>query len=226
MPPLRSGNPDNSVSETKEKTGPPGQVFFRMLPGVLTLVGLLLVFYVSAQYAWMFIEQRRFSRELQAETTAAGKGNVPPAPKGPASAFARLLIPKIQLDAVVVEGTSRKALLVGPGHLLNTAAPGESGNSVLAGHRDTFFRRLGELVRGDEITMDRGGQQYRYRVTDTRIVEPSDIDVLQRPPGYYLTLITCYPFHYIGPAPKRFIVFAELADPPDGVSGPSPKPRS
>ena len=182
-----------------------------MLPTVLTVAGLMLVFYASAQYAWMFIEQRRFSRELELQATP-GKTPAPQTPKSTGAVFARLLIPKIQLDVVVIEGTSRKALLVGPGHLSNTAAPGQPGNSVLAGHRDTFFRRLGELVRGDFINVSRGGKEYRYRVTRTQIVDPTSTEVLESTSGYHLTLITCYPFHYLGPAPKRFIVFADLAD--------------
>ena len=211
MPSLRPGYPHNSASPRAQQHGPPGQVFFRILPTILTVVGLALVFYVSAQYAWMFIEQRRFSRELQEQITPA-KPNAPQTPKSTGTVFARLLIPKIQLDAVVVEGISRKALLVGPGHLSNTAAPGQPGNAVLAGHRDTFFRRLGELVQGDSIDVSRGGKEYRYRVTRTQIVDPTSTEVLQSTPGYHLTLITCYPFHYLGPAPKRFIVFADLAD--------------
>jgi sortase A len=199
-------------------------VFFRVLPTVLTVVGLMLVFYVSAQYVWMFIEQRRFSRELALQANP-GNVNAPPVPKSTGAVFARLLIPKIQLDVVVVEGTSRKALLVGPGHLINTAAPGQPGNSVLAGHRDTFFRRLAELVRGDAIDLSRAGKEYRYRVTRTQIVDPTSTEVLQSTPGYHLTLITCYPFHYLGPAPKRFIVFADLPDVAADTMLPfSPKP--
>ena len=184
----------------------------------------MLVFYVSAQYVWMFVEQRRFSRELALQ---ANPGNVkaPPMPKSTGAVFARLLIPKIQLDVVVVEGTSRKALLVGPGHLSNTVVPGQPGNSVLAGHRDTFFRRLAELGRGDAIDLSRAGKEYRYRVTRTQIVDPTSTEVLQSTPGYHLILITCYPFHYLGPAPKRFIVFADLADvAADTMLPSSPKP--
>jgi sortase A len=224
MPTLQSGYSPNSLSPKQhENNKQPGQVFFRALPTVLTVVGLMLVFYVAAQYAWMFIEQRRFSRELELQTMP-GKPNAPQVSKSTGEVFARLVIPRIQLDVVVVEGTTRKALLVGPGHLNSTAAPGEPGNSVLAGHRDTFFRRLGELARGDSINVSRGGKEYRYRVTRTQIVDPASTEVLQTTPGYHLTLITCYPFHYLGPAPKRFIVFADLADRAAEVPTPAPKP--
>jgi sortase A len=209
MPPSHFVVAPNAKSGN-ERTGPPGQVFFRVLPGLLTLAGLLLIFYVASQYAWMYIEQQRFSHELQ-EQAPVSQANTSPAPRSSGAALARLLIPKIHLDVALVEGTTRKALLVGPGHLVNTAMPGDRGNVVLAGHRDTFFRHLGDLSRGDPITIVSGGKQYVYRVTGTEIVEPSDTQVLNSSSAYRLTLITCYPFHYLGPAPKRFIVFAQLA---------------
>jgi sortase A len=160
----------------------------------------------------MLIEQQRFSHELQAQAPANHAPDTPPQANGNGRALARLMIPKIHLDVAVVEGTSRKALLVGPGHLSNTAMPGDKGNVVLAGHRDTFFRHLGDLSRGDFITIDRQGKEYRYEVTGTQIVEPSATEILSSSSGYRLTLITCYPFRYLGPAPKRFIVFAQLAN--------------
>jgi len=181
-------------------------IYLRFLPALLTLIGLLLCCYVAANYAWMQVEQNRLTHEWQSQPTSPAKdgssGN---------SSLARLVIPKINLNAVVVEGTSRKALLVGPGHLVHTAGLGEPGNSVVAGHRDTFFRHLGELVSGDSIYVDRGGNLYQYRVTDTKVVEPSDTSVLKTSAGNHLTLITCYPIYYIGPAPKRLVVIAESA---------------
>src|SRR5712691_5155923 len=179
-------------------------LYVRFLPALLTLVGLILCCYVAADYAWMLVEQNRLAHEWQSQSTSS------PTPVSSGSpSLARLVIPKINLSAVVVEGTSRKALLVGPGHLAHTAALGESGNSVVAGHRDTFFRHLGELVSGDSIYVDRGGKLYHYQVTDTKIIEPNDISVLKSSSGNRLTLITCYPIHYLGPAPKRLIIVAE-----------------
>ena len=222
MPP----SPPLNVSLNRDRKEPPGQVFFRVLPGLLIIAGLLLISYVAAQYAWMYMEQQRFSRELQTQTPANQPG-VATQPAEVGAALARLLIPKIHLDAAVVEGTSRKALLAGPGHLVNTALPGDKGNVVLAGHRDTFFRHLGELARGDSIVLDRGGKKYEYEVTGTEIVEPSDTEVLSSSSPYQLTLITCYPFHYLGPAPKRYIVFAQLASrPPDGSLTPPDSSRT
>ena len=178
--------------------------FRRILPSLLTLAGLLLICYVSLEYAWMLIEQNRLARELQSQSSLNQAANT-----AGSSDLVRLVIPKIHLSAVVVEGTSRKALLVGPGHVANTASPGDTGNAVLAGHRDTFFRHLGELLRGDSIYVERRGKIYEYQVTETKAVEPSELSVLRPFPGNQLTLITCYPIHYIGPAPKRLIVFAQ-----------------
>ena len=208
MPPYQSHLAPSDVS-AHEKPGPPGQVFFRMLPALLTLAGIALLLYVSAEYAWMFIEQQRFSRELQTQSTSAQGGGAQQ-PKGSGGAFARLLIPKISLDAIVVEGTSRKALMVGPGHLTNTVAPGDAGNSVLAAHRDTFFRHIYELARGDEIQVRRNGRTYTFQVTGKKIVQPDDVSILKNTPDARLTLITCYPTYYIGPAPQRLIVFSKL----------------
>jgi sortase A len=222
MPLVPPGTVSDPASGSSKQ---PGQVFFRVLPTVLTVAGLLLLLYVASQYAWMYIEQQRFSQELQGQVQEA-QPSVAPQNSNSGTALARLLIPKIHLDAVVVEGTSRKALLVGPGHLSNTAFPGEKGNVVLAGHRDTFFRHLGELSRGDSIVLDRGGKEYLYQVSGTEIVEPSDTEVLNSASGSRLTLITCYPFHYLGPAPKRYIVFAELAnEKPDQPHPPAGAPQ-
>jgi sortase A len=181
-------------------------IYLRFLPALFILIGLLLCSYVAANYAWMQVEQNRLAHEWQSQPTSS-----PTDRSNGSSSLARLVIPKINLNAVVVEGTSRRALLVGPGHLVHTAGLGEPGNSVVAGHRDTFFRHLGELVSGDSIYVDRGGKLYQYHVTDTRVVEPSDTSVLKTSAGNHLTLITCYPIRYIGPAPKRLVVIAESA---------------
>lgn len=222
MPP----SPLLNASPDKHRTDQPGQVFFRVLPTLLIVAGLLLISYVAAQYAWMYMEQQRFSRELQTQQTQtpANQAAIATQPDKVGAALARLLIPKIHLDVAVVEGTSRKALLAGPGHLVNTALPGDEGNVVLAGHRDTFFRHLGELARGDSIILDRGGKKFDYQVTGTEIVEPGDTEVLSSSSPYQLTLITCYPFHYLGPAPKRYIVFAHLAGSLSDRSSTSPDP--
>jgi sortase A len=126
----------------------------------------------------------------------------------------RLSIPKIDLAAVVVEGTSHRSLLLGPGHIKETPAPGQVGNSVITGHRDTFFRHIYELQKGDEILVQRSGKTFKYEVTSKRIVQPDDVSVLKPSQDSRLTLITCYPTYYIGPAPERLIVTSRLLEDP------------
>jgi sortase A len=117
-------------------------------------------------------------------------------------------ITRLGISSVVDEGVDTKTLLVAVGHVPGTAFPGEPGNVALAAHRDTFFRNLGELRSGDDITLTTLRGAYRYRVESTHVVDPSDEEVLDTSPEPTLTLITCYPFHYIGPAPRRFVVVA------------------
>jgi sortase A len=119
-----------------------------------------------------------------------------------------LEIPRLGISSVVDEGVDNKTLLVAVGHVPGTALPGEVGNVALAGHRDTFFSELGQLHSGDDIVLTTLRGSYRYRVEATRIVNPSDKEVLDASDRPTLTLITCYPFRYIGSAPRRFIVVA------------------
>jgi sortase A len=167
-------------------------------------LGLALLLYVGVEYSRMYLEQRRLARQW-AEQQHAGSSGVQAA-----SGLTRLTIPKINLEAIVVEGTTRRDLLLGPGHMPSTAEPGENGNSVITAHRDTFFRHIYELNRGDVISVERNGRIYRYEVTAKRVVNPSDLSVLKPSDDRRLTLITCYPTYYIGPAPERLVVFSKL----------------
>jgi sortase A len=129
-------------------------------------------------------------------------------PDRESSLVGRLDIPSVHISVMVAEGTSSRVLRLAVGHVPGTALPGESGNVVLAAHRDTFFRRLGELKSGDLIRLSVPGKQYVYRVRFTDIVDPHETWVLDPAPGHSLTLITCYPFYFVGPAPKRFVIRA------------------
>ena len=118
-------------------------------------------------------------------------------------------IPNLALKVVIVEGDSPALLHRAVGHLPGTAMPGEWGNVALAGHRDTFFRPLRHVRAGDLITLrSLRGERFQYRVELTSVVSPTDIEVLKPANGRELTLITCFPFDYIGAAPNRFIVRA------------------
>lgn len=121
----------------------------------------------------------------------------------------RIEINSIGLTAMIQEGTGAQTLQRGVGHITGTASLGASGNIGLAAHRDTFFRKLRNIHEGDEITLTTLAGSYNYRVELISIVEPDNSAVLRDMGGNILTLVTCYPFGYIGPAPKRFIVRAK-----------------
>jgi sortase A len=132
----------------------------------------------------------------------------------PGEPFARLAIPKIDLDVLVVEGTRRKDLLKGPGHLAGSGAPGAPDNCIIAGHRDLHFRGLNRLVPGDLIRLQSERIESDYRVVSARVISPDDTTILAPGTDAVLTLITCYPFHFVGPAPKRYVVRARLVEEP------------
>ena len=117
-------------------------------------------------------------------------------------------VPRLGLKVMVVQGDSPTLLQRAVGHLPGTALPGESGNVALAGHRDTFFRPLRNIRSGDAITFKTLDSEFRYQVESTTVVPPSDVSVLQQSGGRTLTLITCFPFYFVGAAPDRFIVRA------------------
>ena len=119
-----------------------------------------------------------------------------------------LRVPKIGLEVPVLEGTSDLTLNRAVGHISGTAQPGATGNVAIAGHRDGFFRGLKELVPGDLIDLDRATETDHYVVRDISIVNPSDTATLQPNAADTLTLVTCYPFHFVGAAPQRYVVQA------------------
>jgi sortase A len=173
------------------------------------VVGVALLGYVGSEYWAMHREQQALHKRWEQQQNASAV-SVANAAATNDDGLTRVVIPKISLDLIVEEGTNHKALRLGPGHLQNTPAPGELGNSVLSAHRDTFFRHIYELAKGDEIQVRRQGHTYVFEVTGKKIVEPDDLSVVKNTPDARLTLITCYPTYYIGPAPERLIVFSKL----------------
>ena len=121
----------------------------------------------------------------------------------------RLEIPRLEISALVAEGAAEGTLRTGIGHLPHTPLPGEPGNAGLAAHRDTHFRALRDVRIGDRIQLRSWSGETEFEVTATHIVMPKDVSVLDPTPEPTLTLITCYPFGYIGNAPKRFVVQAK-----------------
>jgi sortase A len=122
----------------------------------------------------------------------------------------RIEINTIGLTAMILEGTDARTLRRAVGHIPGTPFPGERGNVVITGHRDTFFRPLHNIRKDDQITLTTLNRSYQYRVDSTEIVEPEDTEVLADSDDSVLTLVTCYPFYFVGPAPKRFIVRAHM----------------
>ena len=175
---------------------------------LLISLGVLLATYVVGTYGWMHHQQKTLLRQWQIANSASGAH----ASLTDGTSLTRIQIPKIKLDAVITEGVSQHALTLGPGHLQYSAIPGDIGNSVIAAHRDTFFRHISELKAGDDIYVERLGKQFHYVVTGKRVVQPNDVSVLDSSSETRLTLITCYPVHYIGPAPERLVVVAKLAE--------------
>jgi sortase A len=121
-------------------------------------------------------------------------------------------VPRLGLSAMVVQGDSSKSLRHAVGHVANSALPGEQGNVALAGHRDTLFRPLRDIRVGDEIRFKTVKNDFDYLVESIEIVAPNDTAVLDSTSGRVLTFITCFPFYYLGPAPKRFIVHARQTE--------------
>jgi sortase A len=157
----------------------------------------------------------RLPEDLDAATTpsepagrsvAHGSGRTPYA----GHAIAILRIPKLHLEVPVLDGTDAITLNRGVGRIRGTAFPGQGGNIAIAGHRDGFFRGLKNIHAGDEIELLAAQRTDIYIVNRTVIVDPDDTSVLENGATPALTLVTCYPFHYIGNAPRRFVVEASL----------------
>ncbi len=132
----------------------------------------------------------------------------PKPPLKPGDLLGRLDIPRLGLSVAVLQGTSSRTLRLATGHIEGTPLPGEPGNSAIAGHRDTFFRGLKDVHKDDEIQFQTVSGLIHYQVDWVKVVAPDDTSVLAPSTESALTLVTCYPFYYVGPAPNRFVVRA------------------
>jgi len=169
-----------------------------LLAGSAALVWCLTVLAGAALFQWY--ESRHLARGAPVPRTA----HIPRKHE----VIGELEIPRLHLSTVVLEGDDDFALRLGAGHVPDTALPGHPGNFSIAAHRDTFFRPLRTTRPGDRISLMTRDGSYTYAVQSTEIVHPDDSRVLDASGGEQLTLITCYPFYYIGAAPLRFIVHA------------------
>lgn len=196
-----------------------------VLERALLVVALVSLGWYGMNRAESALSQLRGGRDLD-ELRLRGPTHVPDAPteidEGRAdesaeqievpygSVFGRLEIPRLALSVIIREGDDARTLNLAAGHLPDTPWPGRPGNSAIAAHRDTFFRKLRHIERQDDILVTTPTDVYRYVVVSTRVVNPDEVWVLSSTEESVLTLITCYPFSYVGNAPQRFIVRAVL----------------
>jgi len=191
--------------------------------GLLALGSALLLYCLC-----VWLDARMFQGALARRLDSFGRGGVHATPLRRASASRRealasglvgqIEIPRAGIRAMIVEGTTSGALQRGVGHVTGSAFPGEIGNVALAAHRDSYFARLGKVAVGDVIRLRTPDGTFAYRVDSILIVAPDRGDLLRATRRPRLTLVTCYPFHWIGPAPRRYVVQA-LA-----VGGATPRP--
>jgi sortase A len=157
----------------------------------------------QARATWAAEEAR-----LVAESARAPRGTES-APTSRGAPIGRLLVPSIGLDEVFVEGVEERQLVAGPGHLPGSAFPGAPGNAIISAHRDRHFRALDRLQTGDTIVTQTRQHRVVWRVSERRVVTAA-APVLRRTDGARLTLTTCWPVRYLGPAPDRLIITAEV----------------
>jgi sortase A len=184
--------------------------FLRWSQRVFFITGILALGYVGFTLVDARVYQASAKRSLENQIQfekAPHEIQVKPAIK-PGDVLGRLDIPRLGLSVVVLQGTGSRMLRLGTGHIEGTPLPGEAGNSGIAGHRDTFFRGLKDVRENDEIQFQTADSQFHYAVDWVKVVEPDDVGVLAPSTESSLTLVTCYPFYFVGPAPKRFVVRA------------------
>jgi sortase A len=180
--------------------------------GFFVVTGLLAFGYVGCAYAarcFHQADQARSFERVRVYSLQPSSKTVPATEPPIGSPIGKILIPRLGIAAIVDEGIDNKTLNLSVGHIPFTALPGQPGNVGIAGHRDTFFRSLRNIQRNDIITVTTLRGDYRYRVVSTKVVSPSDVAVLDSDGTEVLTLVTCYPFYFVGSAPERFIVRAE-----------------
>ena len=177
---------------------------------VFLIIGLLALSYVGFALLdarlYQAEQARLFERALK-ETNLA-RAESPAIAVSEGSPLGRVEISAVGLTVMVLEGTDEGTLRRAVGHIRGTPLPGQRGNVALAGHRDTFFRGLRKIRVNDEITLTTLSGSYRYRVDSTKVVKPEETEVLEDDGDDILTLVTCYPFNFVGSAPSRFIVRA------------------
>ena len=212
-------------------SGRRGNRLLRWVAYLLVIAGGCALGWCLAMVADGYIAQRMAREQLESRTAPPASSAKPPAlraPSGlalePGTPLAELSIPRIGLSLVVMEGSDEHTLRKGLGHIEDTSLPGESGNVAIAGHRDSFFRPLLNIQVGDDIILDTPGERVHYKVSSYRVVNSSEVSVIKPTDEAVLTLVTCYPFWFVGSAPDRFVVRANLV-PNERASAASPGAR-
>jgi sortase A len=187
----------------------------------LVALGAVLLFLGAREFLDSRVGQSEVSEQFE-DTTPVQPAPVPapgqaPQPAPPprriaiGDAIGKLVIPRLGTELFVIEGDGASELRRAPGHLPGTVMPGAKGNCVIAGHRDTHFRVLKDIRKGDDIVLETRSGEYLYRVEEMKVISPRNVAPLLPTADSQLNLITCYPFYYIGSAPRRFVVQARLA---------------
>ena len=189
-----------------------GQRFIRWTRLVLLMVGVLALSYVGLTLldARIYQENAELTLEEQIQAQETHETAPPKLTTKEGDILGRIEIPRIGLSVVVLEGTTSQTLQHGVGHIKGTALPGEPGNVGIAGHRDTYFRGLKDIRANDEIQIETIAGITRYEVDWIQITVPSDVAIVSSATDSALTLVTCYPFHYVGAAPERYVVHAHM----------------
>jgi sortase A len=213
--------PDDDWGPLPPHASGPRRRGWRWVERVLLLIAVISLGY----YGYVSIESRLYQELENRELDAILASAPPPVPKGTSgnvastvarkaptrgSAIGRIEIPRLGVSTIIRAGSDARTLSLAVGHIPGTALPGENGNIGLAGHRDTFFRRLRDIREHDEIRIVTPDGTFMFRVEKTSIVMPRDTWVLNATDTPTLTLVTCYPFTYVGSAPQRFIVRATI----------------
>ena len=190
------------------------QATSRLIQRILILLGVSLLVYAGGSVLYAGIYQKyqavKFDRELAAPQPMDAAKTLAMTELQDGDVVGKLEIPDVGISVMVFQGDEENTLRLGAGHVPGTPLPGAEGNVAIAAHRDTFFRKLEGIRTGANIQFETLRRSYSYVVESTEIVEPTEMRVIESRDRSELTLITCFPFHYIGSAPQRFIVHARL----------------
>jgi len=186
------------------------QKLLRWTQCLLFITGILLLGYVGFTLleARLYQVSAKRSLETQIQAEKEHPQTQPQTPVKKGDLLGRMDIPRLGISLAVLQGTSSRILRLGAGHIEGTPLPWEPGNIGIAGHRDTFFRGLKDIRQNDEIQLQTATGLSRYQVDWMKVVANDDQSVLTPSSASELTLVTCYPFYFVGPAPKRFVVRA------------------